>query len=96
MSDTYASTSFGSNSSDTASGGLGNINSALATLIADGASPTQAHVTALNTAMQAAGLGTANPAVYVLVDTARITQMSVLRNILDGLASTFAGQVSAT
>lgn len=51
----------------------------LATLVADGASPTQAHVTALNNDFM-------NQAAVVLhYDTSKVTSLNLLRTALDAL-----------
>ena len=59
----------------------------VATLVADGASPTQAHVTTLDTNWTALKAGTgaipANTDVVVSINTANITSIASLRHALD-------------
>jgi hypothetical protein len=95
MADTYLTLTYGNPSSDTTTGGLGAVNAAVAVLVADGASPTQAHVTSLASAVTAAGIG-ANSPITLVVDTAVITSMSALRNLVDKLVAQAAGYVSAS
>lgn len=83
MADTYKSTVFGKELV-VGSGGISTVNSTLATLVADGASPTQAHVTSVANAILAfqAGALTPNAAVFLSVDTTVVSSASVLRGIL--------------
>lgn len=78
MADTYKTLSFGSEVSK-GTGGVGSAASAVATLVADGASPTQAHVTAHNTAFQALVGNAAAASVLVNVDTTIVSTVSLLR-----------------
>jgi hypothetical protein len=82
MTDLYTSYAIGTESG-TDSGGIAAVKSAIATLVADGASPTQAHVNTLNAAAQAAGLGVASAAVFVNVDLTKVGTASVLRVLLE-------------
>jgi hypothetical protein len=88
----FISQSYGK-SNDTTDG-LGLLNAALATLVADGASPTQAHVTAVNNVV--IGLGIANtPAVTLIVDASLVTSVGALQNILVNLVQRLAGQLTS-
>lgn len=83
MSDTYKSMVFGQEVV-AGSGGISTVNSTLATLVADGASPTQAHVTSVANAVLAFQSGAITPkaAVFLNVDTTAVPSASVLRGIL--------------
>jgi hypothetical protein len=88
----FISQSYGT-SADTTTG-LGLLNASLATLVADGASPTQAHVTAVANAVQ--GLGFSNtPAVFLCVDASLVTSVGALRNVLNTLVLRLAGLLTA-
>jgi hypothetical protein len=83
MADTYQSMVMGAELV-AGSGGISTVNSTLATLVADGASPTQAHVTAVANAVLAfqGGALTPHAAVFLNVDTTQVSTASVLRGIL--------------
>lgn len=76
MADTYRSFAAGTEAV-AGSGGLKTMLASIATLVADGASPTQAHVTAHNTNV-AAFTGFSSAAVFVNVDTTRVSTVSAL------------------
>ncbi len=69
----------------------------IATLVADGASPTQAHVTTLNTDWAAfiATLGTlpAKNDVVVSVNTTAVTTLGALRAVMATIIKGFAGGI---
>lgn len=61
----------------------GGVLAAVATLVADGASPTQAHVTVLAAAAQALPLGS----ITISVDISKFTSRSAALGIINQLAS---------
>lgn len=76
------------------------VNAAMATLQADGATPTEAHVDTADTALIAyvaavdaslAASGAATGGVQVTVDTAVITNLNKLKAALDAIYVRFAG-----
>lgn len=81
MADTYQTFVIGSELA-AGTGGLSSLASTMATLVADGATPTQAHVTAANTALQGI-TGATQAALLVNVDTTRVPTVSVLRALLN-------------
>lgn len=81
MADTYKSFAVGTEAVAGA-GGLKSMLSSVATLVADGATPTQAHVNTHNTNVQAFA-GYTSAAVFVNVDTTRVTTVSALAVMLN-------------
>lgn len=88
MADTYQSWVYGAELTP-AIGGVSQFASDLATLVADGASPTQAHVTAVANDWSAMSGGSAagtasitQAAILVIVDTSVVTSASVLDLLL--------------
>ncbi len=67
---------------------------ALTTLVADGASPTQAHVTAVNNAYTTLkgdfGVTPAVSDVTLSIDTTKVPSITVLRQVLDRLLATLS------
>lgn len=84
MADTYLSFAIGSENT-AGIGGVKKLQADLATLVADGASPTQAHVTTVASDVAAlfggGSLGFAQAALLVVVDTSVVTTVSTLNEL---------------
>jgi hypothetical protein len=89
MADQYNTAVYGSPLTDT-SGGWGAVTATLATLVADGASPTQAHVTALANAI--AAVGGAFP-ICLAVDLSQFQSRSALVAIINQMAQTIVAPI---
>ena len=100
MADTYLTLSFGAEVTP-AQGGVSQLQTNLAVVVADGASPTQAHVVSVandvslmlgGNATNTSGVGATSAALLIVVDTTVIPTVSVLRGLFNRALQQAASQ----